>query len=476
MKKNQTNFSDWPALVPALDRAGPRHRALYAAIRAGILSGALPAGARLPPSRVLAAGLGLSRGAVVTAYDMLVADGFAEARVGSGTHVAGQVPRVAADLPAPPADPAHDPDYGLPGDLGLATVEPRSLQQFRAILHRQMARPPRAQFAYGDARGDAGLRGEIAAWLALSRGVKAHPDQIVLTAGTQGALDLIARAVLRPGMPVWIEDPGYPMARAAFCAQQLVPVPVDGQGLDVAAGIARSPEAAAAYLTPSHQFPTGVVLTMPRRLALLDWAVGAGAWLIEDDYDSEFRHAGQPLAALQGMDGAGRVIYVGTFSKTLMPGLRLGYMILPEPLLAPVLSLRRRADRYPPTLAEAALAEFLRDGHFAAHLRRARRSTLAARDALVAALHAGGLQAVAPDQGLHLVAPLPEGCDDRAMARAARASGFGTRALSPMYLGSCPRPGLVIGFSGHTPDALQSAARRWLTDGGICTISVRSGH
>lgn len=457
MDINQTNLPDWSALIPVLPQGGPQRRALYAALRGLIETGRLPPGAKLPPTRDLAARLSVARGAVVAAFEMLVSDGFAEARVGSGTFVAGAVPRVQPPLPVM----AEAPLVGaLPGDLGLATADQRTLDQFRAILHRQMARPPVAQFAYGDPRGDAGLRAEIAAYLQMARGVRLQPEQIVLTAGTQGALDLVARAVLAPGDQVWMEDPGYPAARAALQDMQLVPVPVDGQGLDVAAGIAAAPGARAAYVTPSHQFPLGVVMTMPRRLALLDWAARAGAWVIEDDYDSEFRHAGPPLTALQGMDGGGRVIYVGTFSKALMPGLRLGYLGLPEPLIAPVLALRRRVDRYPPVLAEASLAEFLREGHFAAHLRRARRKVRAARDALVAALRAGGLEVAAPEQGLHLVAPLPQGADDRAVAQAARAAGLGGRALSLMYLGAA-QPGLVLGFSGHAPEVLAGAVARW---------------
>ncbi len=464
---NQTNVPDWSALIPVLPQGGPRRRALYAELRRLIESGALPPGAKLPPSRDLATRLGLARGAVVAAFEMLVADGFAEARVGAGTFVAGAVPHV--PVVGPVAAPTPEP-AALPGELGLALADRRTLDQFRAILHRQMARPPAAQFAYGDARGDAGLRAEVAEYLRMARGVRCHANQILLTNGTQGALDLIARAVLGPGDAVWIEDPGYPMAKAALCEMRLIPVPVDAQGLDVAAGIRSCPGARAAYVTPSHQFPTGVALSMPRRLALLDWAAQAGAWIIEDDYDSEFRHAGPPLTALQGMDGQGRVIYVGTFSKALFPGLRIGYLVLPEALLAPVIALRRRVDRYPPVLAEATLAEFLREGHFASHLRRARRGVRAARDALVAALDGAGFTVQPPEQGLHLLLPLPHGCDDRAMAQAARRQGFGVRALSPMYL-VAPQSGLVIGFSGFAPEVLALAARRGSAVWGVAPYS-----
>ncbi|MDR0810576.1 MAG: PLP-dependent aminotransferase family protein, partial [Gemmobacter sp.] len=323
---------DWSALVPVLPEAGPRGRALYIALRRLIETGALPPGAKLPPSRDLAARLGLARGAVVAGFEMLAADGFTEARTGRGTFVAGAVPQVAPARPRPETPFAA---LTLPGDLGLARPDPISLDRFRAILNRHLARPPANLFHYADPRGDAGLRTEIAAYLRTARGLRLDPGQIVLTSGTQGGLDLVARAVLAPGDPVWIEEPGYPSGKAAFAPQRLVPVPVDAEGLDVAAGRAACAEARAAYVTPSHQFPLGVTMTMRRRLALLDWAAEQGAWVIEDDYDSEFRFAGPPLTALQGMDGAGRVIYAGTFSKALMPGLRTGYLVLPEPLVEP---------------------------------------------------------------------------------------------------------------------------------------------
>ena len=457
-QRNQTNSEE--LLIPALSPEGPRARAVYAAIRARIEAGQVPPGARLPASRDLAVQLGVARGAVVAGYEMLLADGFAEARVGAGTFVAHAVPRLVPGLaPAFPAQPVAFQPRNLPGDLGLAYPDPRSLEAFRVLVNRHLARPDRALFHYADPQGDAGLRAALADWLRLSRGMRLHADQIVLTSGTQGALDLLARAVLAPGDAVWMEDPGYPSGKAAFAAQRLIPVPVDGEGLDVAAGRHVAPDARAAYVTPAHQFPLGVAMTMRRRLALLDWAAEAGAWVIEDDYDSEFRYAGAPLAALQGMDAAGRVIHVGTFSKSLMPGLRMGWLVLPEALIAPVLRLRLRADRAPPGLIEPAMAGFLAGGGFAAHLRRARRRCRAARDALVAALAEMGQAVRAPDQGLHLVRHLPMGCDDRALAQALRQAGFGARALSAMYLGG-PSPGLVIGFSGHSAAELQAATRR----------------
>ena len=459
-KINQTNLPDWSALIPVLPTAGTRARAVYGALRGLIEDGRLPPGAKLPPSRALAQQWGLARGAVVAGFEMLVADGFAVAQVGAGTFVAPQVPRAAVvAVSAPRAFVPMD----LPGDLGLGFPDPLTLRQFRVILNRHLSRPIATLYHYADPQGDRALRAEVAQYLQVARGLRLHPDQVVLTSGTQGALDLVARALLAPGDEVWMEDPGYPSGKAALVAQRLIPVPVDAEGLDVRAGIARAPGARAAYVTPSHQFPLGVAMTMPRRLELLAWADQTGGWIIEDDYDSEFRFTGAPLAALQGIDAAGRVIYVGTFSKALMPGLRVGYLVLPEALLGPVIDLRRRTDRAPPALGESALAEFLAQGHFAAHLRRARRRVRAARDRLVADLRAAGLAVTPPDQGLHLLLDMAAGQDDLALAAAARATGFGARPLSPLYLERArQRPGLILGFSGHTAEVQSRAARLWL--------------
>ncbi|MEI4473142.1 MocR-like pyridoxine biosynthesis transcription factor PdxR [Frigidibacter sp. MR17.24] len=457
MPSDRTNPPDLSALLPVLPAGGPRRLALYRALRDRIEQGALPPGTKLPTTRDLAARFGLSRGAAVAAFEMLLAEGFAVARTGAGTFVAEAVPRV-APAPGAPAGPA--PRQRLPGTVGAALPDPISAEAFRRLLIRHATRPAEAQFHYGDPRGGVGLRAALAAYLATARGVRCHPDQIVITSGSQQALDLVLRGVLAPGQAVWLEDPGYPMARAAVAGAGLrpVPVPVGPEGIEVAQGIAAAPGAGAVYVTPSHQFPLGVTLSMARRLALLDWAAGAGAWVIEDDYDSEFRHAGPPLAAMQGMDGAGRVIYVGTLSKAMWPGLRTGYVVLPEPLIGPVLALRDRTDRYPPVLTEGPLADFLSEGHFSRHLARARRRVKAARDALVAALAEGPLAAAAPDQGLHLIArgPVPEA---ELFARA-EAAGLGGRRLSPLYLGPGATEGLVLGFGGGTPEALAAAARR----------------
>jgi len=459
----RTNSPDWSLFVPVLPKEGPRPQALYAEVRRLIEEGALPPGAKLPTTRDLAARFALSRGAVVAAYDMLVDDGFAEARVGAGTFVAKAVPSLLADAVRGRTRPP-EPKGPLPGVLGCSTADETTIRTFRTLLNRHLTRPSARHYHYGEPAGGEDLRIEIAAYLRSARGVRCEADQVIVTSGTQQAIDLVIRSVLQPGDAVWVEDPCYPMAKAAFAAagMRLAPVPVDGEGLDVEAGLQAAPEARAVYVTPSHQFPLGVTLTMPRRLQLIDWARLTGAFIIEDDYDSEFRFSGPPLSSLQGIDADGRVIYVGTFSKTLMPGFRIGYLVVPRAILDRVLAVRQLTDRFPSTLFESALAEFLRDGHFASHVKRARRRVRAARDGLVAALQEGGLAVAPPEQGLHLVAAVPAGQSEADVVRLAAEHGFGIRALSPMYAGPGGRPGLVIGFSGFPAEVLAVAARRFV--------------
>lgn len=465
--KYKTNSPDWSALVPVLPGSGPRSKALYSAIRSLIESGAVPGGAKLPTTRDLARRFGLSRAAAIAAFESLIGEGFAEARVGAGTFVAQAVPRVPKEKAKPaspdPAAPSALPLPTLPLTVGVTAPDARTVRIFRRLMARHLAQPAPALFRYGDPRGGIELREAIAAYLRAARGVRCDARQIVITSGAQQGLDLLIRAIIRPGDPVWAENPCYPMAHTALkgAGPKVIPVPVDREGLDVARGEKLSPHAKAAYVTPSHQFPLGVTMTMRRRLALLDWAKRNNAWIIEDDYDSEFRYGGPPLTALQGMDGAGRVAYVGTFSKILFPGLRTGYLVAPEPLLDAVLAVRARSDRFPPLLTEAPLADLITQGHFAAHLRRVRRRVQANRDMLVATLktHAKDrLDFTAPDQGLHMIAKTSR--DDIPIAAAAKDAGIGARALSPMYIGGKPAHGLVLGFSAFTPDIIRDAAIR----------------
>lgn len=463
----QTNPADWSSLTPVTIEAGPKARAVYLAVRGMIEGGQAAPGSKLPTTRDIARRLGFSRASAVEAYETLVAEGFAEARVGAGTFVAAQVPLGTGGVDA--AAPASELSFApLPGALGVANPDARTMRIFRLLLSRRLARPEPTLFHYGDPRGGAALREAIAAYLRSARGVRCGAEDVIVTAGSLQGLDLVARATVKPGDPVWIEDPCYPTARAALesVGAVLVGAPVDQEGLNPELAEAICPSARAVYVTPSHQFPLGVTMSMRRRLALLAWARREGAWIIEDDYDSEFRYAGPPLAALQGMDrggeGESRVAYLGTFAKILFPGLRVGYAVLPPSLMRRVLELRAHADRQPSSLIEGALTDLLTEGHFAAHVRRARRRAQAGRDALLDGLSAGSsrLRVQPPAQGLHLVAGLPPESDDRALAARAREVGVSARALSPMFLGATPRPGLVLGFSGFPEEAQRLAGQR----------------
>ena len=452
-----------------LDRAaGPQSSQVHAGLRAAILGGRLAAGLRLPSSRSLASQLGVRRNAVVTAYEQLLSDGLAESRIGAGTYVAalvpsGPVPDTVEGLPPEATGLPPAPGQGAFA-VGRTHADPALLAQFGRAVRRRLATDP-IHFGYGDPRGSEELRAAIATHLAATRGIRCEPGRILITSGTQQGLRLCAETLLRPGDPIWMEDPGYPTARRIFEAvgARPVPVPVDAAGLDAAEGRRRAPGARLAYVTPSHQFPTGVTMSMARRIALLDWAREADAWVLEDDYDSEFRYAGPPLTALAGIDGHSRVLYFGTFSKTLFAGLRIGYVVLPPALLGRIAATRMVSDRFPPTLLGSAVAELMTGGGFAAHIRRMRSRYRAARDLVAETIEraSGGLLRVdVPDHGLHLLALLPAGWAPGAARQIRAAAGIEAWLLSDTRMEQTTTDGFVLGFSGHALPALRRAAER----------------
>ncbi|MFZ0545227.1 MAG: PLP-dependent aminotransferase family protein [Candidatus Promineifilaceae bacterium] len=303
------------------------------------------------------------------------------------------------------------------------------------------------------------LREAIATYLQVARAVRCQPEQVIVVSGSQQALYLVAHLLVDPGDTVWVEEPGYVGAKGAFKAAgaELVPVPVGQDGLDVAAGMANAPDAACVYVTPSHQFPLGKTMSVSTRLKLLNWAAESGAWIIEDDYDSEYRYSGQPIPALQGLDQRERVIYIGTFSKVLFPGLRLGYLVVPRELVEPFVTARRLMDVQSPIVSQAALADFIEQGHFARHLRRMRTLYGERLKLLVEAAeqHLNGLLRVeTAEAGMHTVGWLPEGADDEAAFAAAIRHEVEVTPLSQYYLGKCPRPGLVMGFAATSEEAV----------------------
>lgn len=453
---------------------------LYAELRGLILSGKLAPGVRLPSTRQMALDRSLGRNTVIDAYDRLAGEGYVESRTGSGSFVARTLPeqRLHA-LPLERARPVQASAMSLSrraeavlgevaimeGDGFPPCVPDLShfpFKDWQLAVSRAWRNLRQAEAAYGGPGGHAALRAAIAHHLQMTRQVRCSAAQVVVTNGAQHGLDLCARLLADVGDAVLVEDPGYPGARRMFRAAnlELVPVPVDAEGMAPAARHwKRRPRLL--YITPSHQFPTGVVMSIARRRALLDAAAAHGSWIIEDDYDGEFRFSGRPIASLQGIDEAQRVIYLGTFSKALFPGLRLGYLVLPE-AIAPRFALATAQLAFEGRLVtQGVLANFMREGQFAAHVRRMRLVYEARRD-LFARVWRRELGDAAPlsgiDTGMHLVVALPDGID-RQVSEAAAALGIAAQSLSSFYLGKPVRQGLVIGYGGVHEQAIRRHAK-----------------
>lgn len=356
---------------------------------------------------------------------------------------------------------------------GVPAYEHFPMRIWRSLSNRFWRDPPPQLLGYGTPHGHRPLRVAIAEYLASVRGVDCDADQVIVVSGSQQALDLAARVLLDPGDGVWIENPGYPGARSALlgAGAQLVPVPVDREGMVVDDGMAANPDARMAYVTPSHQYPLGATMSLSRRRQLLRWADFNRAWIIEDDYDSEFRYSGRVLPTLQDLDSAGRTIYVGTFSKVMFPALRLGYVVVPPTLVDAFLAARAATDRHPPTSEQAVMAEFIIGGHFMRHVRRMRRLYASRQSALLDSLdrHCRDLLEVQPDDaGMHLIGRLPPDVDDRAVAVQCAASGVAAPPLSYYHDGPCERGGVLLGYTGYDASQLAAASlvlgqviRRW---------------
>lgn len=465
----------------------PLSRQIYQQVRAAVLSGVLGADTKLPATRAMAAQLRVARASVVAAYEQLLAEGYVEGRPGSGTFVSTDFvdhsgsPRLRPTRrvvrPRPLPDPAQAfADFerptaqteGRPFNTGRTSIDARTAEMWRMLTRRAARALDSCGLGYTDPCGLIELRRAVCDYLRVARGVRCDPEQIVITAGAQHAIDIATRVLLVPGDEVWVEDPGYPLTHALLLLAKARPhpIPVDDQGIIVDFGFRAAPTARAVFVTPSHQFPMGVVLSMARRLELLAWARASGAFVIEDDYTSEFRYSGPPLASLQGLDEDARVIYVGTLNKALFPGLRIGYAVVPYALLPAFANARYLMDRQPPTFYQKVVAAFMEQGHFAAHVRRTRQMYREQRDALATALarHAADhLEVAVPDQGMHLAAYLNDGISDIEVERAAMRAGIIARATSRFYRSAPPRPGLMLGFSGFPPQQIVPAAKRLAT-------------
>jgi GntR family transcriptional regulator / MocR family aminotransferase len=458
-------------------------RWLYTELRTAILEGRLKRGVRMPSSRSLAKQYALSRGTVTAAFESLQSEGYIGTRVGSGSYVALELPD---DSLAPQEDAVtvfFEPSKAGLSNRGRETVDGMHLlpashslgRAFRSyepaidlfpvnlwarVAGRVLRNAPRSLYGQGDARGYLPLRKAIAEYVGSARGVHCDASQIIVTSGAQQALDLIARMLVDPGDRVWMEDPGYPGAvfalRAAGAA--IVPVSVDQDGLNVEEARKLEPRARLVYTTPSNQFPLGVAMSAERRRQLLDWAAQENAWIIEDEYDAEYRYTGPPLPALQSMDGSQCVIYVGTFTKMLFNSLRLGFLVVPGRIADAFAAARTLLDRHPPTLDQAILAEFILDGHFGHHVRSMRRIYADRMTALLkAASHRldGMLEIVRPESGMRTVAWITTGQTDRRIAKRARAQGLELAALSEFTIRHAGSEALILGFAGCSPTELR---------------------
>ncbi len=473
--------------VIAIDRRSPKalHRQFYDGYRAAIIDGRLHPGQRIPSSRGLASELGISRFPVLNAYAQLLAEGYLEGRVGAGTVVSSSLPeQLTACAPAgvrletsrsgPRPVGRHSFALGKSRPLwlqgwgafgvGQVAVDQFPVHIWSSLVARRCRNLDAKSFHYGNQMGSEALRETLASYLRTARSLRCEAEQVMITSGSQQALEISARVLLDSRNSVCIEEPCYGLAREVFALTgcHLVPVPVDREGLDVAAGIKLCRHARAVFVTPSHQFPLGVTMSASRRFQLLDWAQQSGSWIIEDDYDAEYRYESLPIASLQGLDAHGRVVYIGTFSKVLFPALRLGYVVIPSDLVDHFLAIRRVMDLGPPTFSQEVLADFIAEGHFARHIRRMRVLYGERRRVLVdsIATELGSTVEVLGDEaGMHLVVTLPnQSCDTEIAERAAR-QNLRIWPLSTSYLGeACP--GFILGFGSAAAEEIPAAVRK----------------
>jgi GntR family transcriptional regulator/MocR family aminotransferase len=483
-------------LLLQLDPASelPMYLQLYEQLRAAIVNDCrIPRSAKLPSTRALSETLRVSRNTVIGAFEQLLAEGYLEGRIGSGTYVAHALPeaclgaRPQASAPGYARPPARVSARGhimrtLMPSTNIAQVVPGptkpktfrlhapSFESFpydawRKISHRiwDLIRPE--MLGYGCPAGWQPLREAVAHYLRAARAVRCDWQQIIITNGAKQAMHLVAQTMTDPGDPVFIEDPSYSGIRIAFTMSgaKMLPVPVDREGLEIATAEQMCPDARLVYVTPSHQYPLGTTMSLNRRLALLDWARRRDGFVIEDDYDSEFRYRGRPLASLQGLDRENRVLYIGTFSKVLMPSLRLGYMVVPPDLVDTFIAARAHYDWSSPVIEQATLAEFMTEGHFARLIRKNRAMYAERQEVLVDAgrRHLRGLlELPAKECGMHLLGWLPKGVDDAACSRALSAGGVESLPLSQFALAPVEPGGLLLGYAPFDRRSIETGVER----------------
>jgi GntR family transcriptional regulator/MocR family aminotransferase len=471
----------------------PLYRQIYEAIRHAILSGNLRPTAPLPATRLLSQQLGVSRMTIINAYDQLFAEGYLEAKTGAGTFVAAHLPEEFLQTSGFERREHQESsltrkvdfsDYGknlaqnsdsilqhhgksslVPFEHGVPGTEEFPFDVWAKIAQRWQKKPPSLLLSYGDSVGFQPLREAIAVHVAAARGVRCTVEQIIITNGTQQALDLISRIFLTKTTDVYIEDPGYYGARDIFAAAgaRLVPVPIDEEGFDLQTARKRSRKARLVYVTPSHQYPLGVTMSLTRRLNLLEWARDRDAFIIEDDYNSEYRYRGRPLASLQGLDRDGRVIYLGTFSKTIFPALRLGYLVVPTNLIEVLAAARALTDLHSPSLDQAVLAEFITERHYARHIRRMRGIYEARQQILIEEVRKnlkGRLEVAPAEAGMHLIGWLPPGIDDRDVSRRAAEANLKIARLSAYCIDQKLRGGLLLGYTAFNEKQIRQGVKK----------------
>jgi GntR family transcriptional regulator / MocR family aminotransferase len=488
MKAIPTSFL--PPIALDASSGTPMYQQLSDWFRRAIIDGQLRPGQRVPSTRNLASELKISRIPVLSAYEQLFAEGYLETFTGAGTCVARSIPdetskplRARGRSTATPMPDTVSPrrisqrsaSMRTPAptwlsNLGAFRVGLPALDHFPAgvwstLINRHSRHTPVELLAYGSPMGYLPLREAIAEYLCTVRAVRCDASQIVMTTGSQQGLQLCAHVLLDVNESVWMEEPGYPGALQALktAGARLIPIPVDQEGMNVAEGVRRGPGARVAYITPSHQFPLGTTMSATRRMQLLSWAARNDAWIIEDDYDSEFRFGGRPIASLQGLDTDARVIYLGTFSKVMFPALRLGYMVVPKDLVPAFYAARDAADTFSSMLYQLVVNDFIREGHFARHIRRMRVLYLQRRTALLAAIAnqlSDKLEVIGAEAGMQLVALLPPGINDIEVSKKAAQRGISVRPLSLCYLDPPARGGLILGYGGAETGDIHEAIRQ----------------
>jgi GntR family transcriptional regulator / MocR family aminotransferase len=456
-------------VIPLESDGEPLFKRIYAGLRTSILAGALPSRGKLPSTREVARQLGVSRTVVVLAYEQLLAEGFVSGRIGSGTYVAHGISRMYGTRPEKPIDLKLASFGGaaaqatarvsvrsqrrpaLPYDFAYAGCDAEAfpLQAWNRILLRCARKTPVSELDYGLAAGNLSLRQAICTHLRRSRAVQCDPSRIIVVNGSQQALDLITRVLIERGDAVAIENPAYQGTSEVLrtAGARLLPVPVDRQGLDPD----RLPERArAVFVTPSHQFPTGATLSLERRIALLDWARRRNAVVVEDDYDGEFRYEGQPLESLQGLDRDSRVIYVGTFSRTVFSSLRIGYLVAPSMLVPALTGAKWLCDRHTPNLEQQTLAEFIASGAYGRHLRRVQRRNAVRRRTLLDAVDkylGNRVELTGDGAGAHVALWPRRRVSEESVVARAKLRGVGIYGLATYHLQRPPRPGFMLGYS-----------------------------